>query len=149
VAIRRVNGRLELSEHKYWDLNFPREHERAEISEQDAIEQVREGLLNAVSLRMVADVPAGCYLYGGIDSCSILGLASALSQNPIKAFTIGFDDSDYDESKIAREMAAKCGADHDVMMLSGSELYGHFEETLWHAERTIYNTLGVAKLLMS
>lgn len=149
VAIKRVDGRLEISEHQYWDLDFPPERDRPEITEADAIEQVREGLLNAVHQRMVADVPVGCYLSGGIDSCAILGLASAYSQSPVKAFTIGFDDVAYDESKIATEMAESCGADQDIMRLSGNELYGHFEETLWHTERTIYNTLGVAKLLMS
>src|SRR5690606_34805533 len=93
--------------------------------------------------------PVGCYLSGGIDSCAIIGLASACRQGPVKAFTIGFDDKAYDESAIATEMAESCGADQDIMRLSGNELYGHFEETLWHTERTIYNTLGVAKLLMS
>lgn len=149
VTIKRRNGNLEISEQKYWDLDFPRDNERPEISEEDAIEQTREGLLNAVNHRMVADVPVGAYLSGGIDSCAILGLASACSQGPVKAFTIGFDDKAYDESAIATQMADSCGADQDIMRLSGNELYGHFEETLWHTERTIYNTLGVAKLLMS
>lgn len=149
VKIQRREGRLFISEQKYWDLDFPLEHERPEISEEDAIEQVREGLLNAVALRLEADVPVGSYLSGGIDSCAIIGLASACRQGPVKAFTIGFDDKAYDESKIATEMAESCGADQDIMRLSGNELYGHFEETLWHTERTIYNTLGVAKLLMS
>jgi asparagine synthase (glutamine-hydrolysing) len=149
VKIRRNKGSLEISENKYWDLDFPREHERPEISEEDAVEQVRESLLNAVALRLEADVPVGSYLSGGIDSCAILGLASACRQGPVKAFTIGFDDKAYDESAIATQMADSCGADQDIMRLSGNELYGHFEETLWHTERTIYNTLGVAKLLMS
>jgi asparagine synthase (glutamine-hydrolysing) len=48
-------------------------------------------------------VPVACYLSGGIDSCSILGIAAACQQSPIKAFTIGFDDGDYDETAIARE----------------------------------------------
>lgn len=149
VTIRRRNGALEVSEQRYWDLDFPREHERPEISEEDAVAGVRDGLLDAVALRLEADVPVGCYLSGGIDSCAILGLASACRQGPVKAFTIGFDAKAYDESAIATEMAASCGADQDIMRLSGTELYGHFEETLWHTERTIYNTLGVAKLLMS
>ncbi|MDT8397091.1 MAG: asparagine synthase (glutamine-hydrolyzing) [Pseudomonadales bacterium] len=149
VRIQRKNDTLVVNTQKYWDMDFPREHERAEISEADAIEQVREQLLEAVALRLEADVPVGCYLSGGIDSCAIIGLASACRQGPVKAFTIGFDDKAYDESAIASEMAASCGADQDIMRLSGDELYGHFEETLWHTERTIYNTLGVAKLLMS
>ncbi len=149
VTIKRRDNKLEINQHKYWDLDFPRENEREPMSEKEAIELTREGLLNAVNHRMVADVPVGCYLSGGIDSCAILGLASACAQQPVKAFTIGFDDAAYDESAIATEMAESCGADQDIMRLSGNELYGHFEETLWHTERTIYNTLGVAKLLMS
>jgi asparagine synthase (glutamine-hydrolysing) len=70
-------------------------------------------------------------------------------QSPVKAFTIGFDDTDYDETAIAREMAESVGADQDILRLQGDHLYDNLPETLWHAERTIYNTLGVAKLLMS
>ncbi len=149
VKVKRKAGEFEITDEKYWDLNFPKESERAKLSEEDAIKNVREGLLNAVALRMEADVPVGSYLSGGIDSCAIIGLASACSQGAVKAFTIGFDDKNYDESAIATEMAESCKADQDIMRLSGNELYGHFEKTLWHTERTIYNTLGVAKYLMS
>jgi asparagine synthase (glutamine-hydrolysing) len=149
VSIRRRDGALEVNEQKYWDMDFPTEAEREPVTESDAIESIREGLLNAVHLRLEADVPVGSYLSGGIDSCAIIGLASACRQGPVKAFTIGFDNKDYDESQIAREMAERCGADQDIMMLSGNELYGHFEETIWHTERSIYNTLAVAKFLMS
>ena len=110
------------------------------------ISGVRDELLEAVQLRLEADVPVACYLSGGIDSCSILGMSAASQQSPVKAFTIGFDDSDYDETPIAREMAESVGADQDVMMLQADHLYDNFVETLWHTERTIYNTLGVANL---
>ncbi len=150
VKVQRTNEKLEISEWKYWDVDFPRQEERNQsLDEQHHIAAIRKALLEAVELRMVADVPVGCYLSGGIDSCSILGLASAVSQNPVKAFTIGFDDKRYDESSIAKEMADATGAQQDVMRLSGQELYGHMEQTIWHAERTIYNTLAVAKYLMS
>ncbi len=149
LRIKRRNGKLEFINTKYWDLDFPTEHERPEMSEAEAIERTREELLNAVALRLEADVPVGSYLSGGIDSCAIIGLASACSQSPVRAFTIGFDDKNYDETPIATQMAEMCGAEQDVMRLSGNELYGHFEETLWHTERTIYNTLAVAKFLMS
>lgn len=149
LKIKRENGSLNISETKYWDLNFPKEVDRKEMAEDYAIEQTREHLLNAVALRLEADVPVGSYLSGGIDSCAIIGLASACRQGPVRAFTIGFDDKNYDESPIATQMAERCGAEQDIMRLSGDELYGYFEETLWHTERTIYNTLAVAKLLMS
>ena len=150
ITVKREGGQLSVSQWKYWDLNFPRQGERDRgLSETDHIDAVRAALLEAVELRMVADVPVGCYLSGGIDSCSILGLASAVSQTPVKAFTIGFDDARYDESAIAKEMADATGAEQDLMRLSGKELYGWMERTLWHTERTIYNTLAVAKFLMS
>jgi asparagine synthase (glutamine-hydrolysing) len=150
LKVQRRNGELQVSEWCYWDLNFPREGERdRSLGEQHHIEAIRAALLEAVELRMVADVPVGCYLSGGIDSCSILGLAAAVSQSPVKAFTIGFDDVRYDETPVAREMAEATGAEQDVLRLSGEQLYGWMERTIWHTERTIYNTLAVAKFLMS
>ncbi|MEC4090237.1 asparagine synthase (glutamine-hydrolyzing) [Pseudoalteromonas rubra] len=150
VSIRRSQQGLQISEQCYWDVTFPYASEyETRPDEAHYIAGVRRHLLEAVQLRLTADVPVGCYLSGGIDSCAILGLSSAAAQSPIKAFTIGFDSTDYDETPIAREMAAATQADHHIMTLSGDELYDHFEQTLWHTERTIYNTLGVAKYLMS
>lgn len=149
VSVRREGGRISVSTRKYWDMPFPANGVHADLADEEAVEGVRDELLEAVHLRLEADVPVGCYLSGGIDSCSILGLASAVQQSPVKAFTIGFDSDEYDETPIATEMAESCGADQDVMRLSAAHLYDHFEETIWHTERTIYNTLAVAKFLMS
>ncbi len=151
LTVRRRDGRLDVKEWCYWDVPFPEEDaSRIHVADEAPwIEGTREQLVNAVQLRMTADVPVGCYLSGGIDSCSILGLAAAASQNPVKAFTIGFDSEVYDETPIATEMAEATGADQDILRIESSHLYEHFEETLWHTERTIYNTLGVAKMLMS
>ena len=149
LIIERQHGKFKISEQKYWDMDFPLMDERVVKDEQDYIEGVRDQLLTATQLRLEADVPVACYLSGGIDSCSTLGMASASQQSPVKAFTIGFDDSAYDETPIATEMAESVGADQDVMLLKADHLYDNFVETLWHTERTIYNTLGVAKMLMS
>ncbi|MCK9608091.1 MAG: asparagine synthase (glutamine-hydrolyzing) [Methylomonas sp.] len=150
VSIERRDGRLRISDRRYWDMPFPQEHQRGAPGDQEQyIDGVRERLIEAVQLRLEADVPVGCYLSGGIDSCSIIGLATASTQGAVKAFTIGFDNADYDETPIATEMAQATGADQEILRLNATHLYDHFEETLWHTERTIYNTLGVAKLLMS
>jgi asparagine synthase (glutamine-hydrolysing) len=150
LIIQRRNGSFHVEDKRYWDMDFPRKDERGEEkSEEFYIEAIREKLTEAVIHRLEADVPVGCYLSGGIDSCSILGLSAAAQQSPVKAFTISFDSDDYDESAIAKEMAATTEADHDIMPLAASHLYDNFVETHWHTERTIYNTLGVAKLLMS
>ncbi|TMN43206.1 asparagine synthase (glutamine-hydrolyzing) [Pseudoalteromonas sp. S2755] len=150
VSITRSEQGFSIEDRPYWDVNFPKA--QAYLNSKDEayyIDGVRKQLLEAVQLRLTADVPVGCYLSGGIDSCAILGLSSAAAQAPIKAFTIGFDSAEYDETPIAKQMAQATKADHHIMSLSGDELYGHFERTLWHTERTIYNTLGVAKYLMS
>jgi len=152
MIVKRRNGTLEATTREYWDMEFPTLEERKEIKE-DAeadIETIREKLIESVVLRLEADVPVGCYLSGGIDSCCILGLASGAQQSPVKAFTIAFDNDDYDESPIAKEMAESMNADQELIQLKAEDLYGeNYERTVWHAERTFYNTLGVAKYLMS
>jgi len=150
LIIDRKHGQFHIRDEKYWDMDFPLASERPDkYAEEEYIEGVREKLMQAVQLRLEADVPVACYLSGGIDSCSILGLSSASQQSAVKAFTIGFDDADYDETGIAKQMAQATQADQDILMLQADHLYDNFVETLWHTERTIYNTLGVAKFLMS
>lgn len=151
LRIRRRSGRLDITAHRYWDLDFPLEEERpAKVDEMAHVERIRDELIRSIVFRLEADVPVGCYLSGGIDSCCILGLATGAMQSPVKAFTISFDDDTYDEADIAREMAASMQADHELIHLAANDLYGeNFEKTVWHAERTFYNTLGVAKFLMS
>ncbi|MCG5499252.1 asparagine synthase (glutamine-hydrolyzing) [Ectothiorhodospira lacustris] len=150
VTIERRHGKFQIRDDRYWDMDFPLQSERGEEKDEDFyIEGIREKLMEAVQLRLEADVPVACYLSGGIDSCITLGLSAAHQQSAVKAFTIGFDNADYDETAIAQEMARSVGADQDIMRLDAGHLYDNLVETLWHAERTIYNTLGVAKLLMS
>jgi asparagine synthase (glutamine-hydrolysing) len=151
VIISRDGDGFTVRHHRYWDADFPdaKEHEDHEEA-QYYIDGVQERLLDAVRARLEADVPVGCYLSGGIDSCSILGLATSMQQSHVKAFTIGFDDAKFDEAKIAAEMAVKTQADQVLLGLGAGDLYGpYFPRTVWHAERTFYNTLGVAKWHMS
>ncbi len=150
LEIKRRDGRLSVQDHRYWDMDFPVAGRPAVVEdEQPYVDAVRQHLVDAVHLRLEADVPVGCYLSGGIDSCSIMGLAAAARQGPVMAFTIGFDDTDYDETKVAQEMARATGAQQEILRIQPDHLYDYFVETLWHTERSIYNTLGVAKLLMS
>lgn len=151
LRVRKRGGRLDISQHRYWDFEFPPEEaHREEHNEEEHVDRVRAELIDAIVMRLEADVPVGSYLSGGIDSCCILGLATGAMQSPVKAYTISFDDEDYDEAPIAREMAQSMNADQEVIHLRGDDLYGeNYIKTVWHAERTFYNTLGVAKNLMS
>ncbi len=151
MIINRQGNRLEAEQHCYWDMDFPLDGETDEsLADEDYVMKVREELLESVVHRLEADVPVGCYLSGGIDSCSMIGLASAVQQSPVKAYTISFDHDAYDEAKIATEMAQKVKADQELLNLKAEDLYGdNYITTMWHAERTFYNTLGVAKWCMS
>ena len=151
LVIERHGDRLETKAIRYWDAEFPTGVPTTTSSDgAEYVDGVRERLIDAVRVRLEADVPVGCYLSGGIDSCSALGLATQMQQSHVRAFTISFDDADYDEASIAAEMAARTKADQVVLNLGREDLYGAaFERTVWHAERTFYNTLAVAKWRMS
>jgi asparagine synthase (glutamine-hydrolysing) len=79
---------------------------------EEAAEQLRETLLAAVRRQMIADVPVGAFLSGGIDSSSVVAAMRRVSNAPVKTFTARFEHAPYDESPIAREVAAHLGTDH-------------------------------------
>ena len=150
VVTKKDGGGVDVEERRYWDAEFPLDGQHDDLSDEQHIENVRAALVESIALRLEADVPVACYLSGGIDSCSIIGMAAAIQQSPVKAFTISFDDARYDEAAIATEMAEKAGADQDILNVKAADLYGeNFEQAVYYSERTFYNTLGVAKMLMS
>ena len=76
------------------------------------MERLRARLDEAVRLRLRADVPVACYLSGGLDSCSVLGIASEhRRRNPLRAYTLSFDMADYDERALAEAQAKLSGAE--------------------------------------
>jgi asparagine synthase (glutamine-hydrolysing) len=106
-------------------------------------------LEEAVRLRLRADVPVGCYLSGGLDSCAVLSLAAKYRSDPIRAFTLTFDRPDYDEEKEAKEMAANVGADFFPIPIRQDDLADHFADAVLQSETFCINAHGVAKYLLS
>src|SRR5262249_47321308 len=96
-----------------------------------------------------ADVPVACYLSGGIDSCTILGIAARLSRRPLRAYTLSFNHPDYDEADIAREQAKRSGAEFCRVNVRTEDLADHFAQAVYHAERPFANAHAVAKYLLS
>lgn len=103
------NGIPEISIERYWDLQYT---PKLWISEYDACDGIREKLRDAVHRRLISDVPLGAFLSGGIDSSIVVGLMAQLSSAPVKTFTIGFSDRQFDETLHARRVAQKWGTDH-------------------------------------
>jgi len=97
------------SETQYWAAQFRSEA----IPPAEAVAGVRRRLDAAVLKRLEADVPLGAFLSGGVDSTSIVGIMSSISEEPVRTFSIGFQDQpNYDETEHAREAASLFGTDH-------------------------------------
>lgn len=133
---------------QYWDFDYPRESELKAASPA-MIEEFGAILEEAVKLRMHADVPVAAYLSGGLDSCAVLGLAARHASGPIAAFTLGFDHDDYDETRVARDMAAKAGATFHPIAMTQEILAANFEDAVYNAETLMVNGHGVAKYMLS
>ncbi|PFG53740.1 asparagine synthase (glutamine-hydrolysing) [Marinobacter sp. LV10R520-4] len=81
----------------------------------DAVEQTRQAMMTSVGQRMMADVPLGAFLSGGVDSSLVVALMQAQSSKPVRTFSVGFDDARYDESSHAAAVAAHLGTDHTTL----------------------------------
>jgi asparagine synthase (glutamine-hydrolysing) len=135
---------------QYWDFNFPRASAAAaRRSDQDWAAELRSVLEEAVRIRLRADVPVGCYLSGGLDSCAVLGLAAKHHHGPVRAFTLTFDRAEYDEGAIAEEMAREAGAEFRPIPIRQDDLADHFADAIQQAETLCNNAHGVAKYLLS
>lgn len=149
MIVRAREQRWELRE--YWDLGLGSAGPEDEIADPDrAMETVREALVEAVRLRLRADVPVGVYLSGGIDSATVAALAARCTSGPIKAFSISFpDDAAFNEQELARHMARHIGAEFHSVTCDFETLLRNVEDFLWVVELPFLNFHGVGKFLLS
>jgi asparagine synthase (glutamine-hydrolysing) len=131
---------------RYWRL----EPEPAERSDEEWLELVREKVTAAVRRRLIADVPLGALLSGGIDSSIVVALMAEASSEPVRTFTIGFPDERYDERVYARAVAERYGTRHEELEveLDAQELLPRLAWTLDEplGDEAILPTLLISEL---
>lgn len=116
-TITLQDGRLELK--RYWQLTFDAEPSLTEV---EAVEQVGSLLQEAVRLRLVADVPVGAFLSGGIDSSSIVALMREATGGTIRTFSLVFREQEFSEGPFAALVAQKFGTEHIEYVMTAEEV---------------------------
>lgn len=115
--MRWKDGRIET--HRYWRPDFSK---KIKITEEDAIEETTRILRESTRLRMISEVPLGAFLSGGVDSSTVVALMAQESSQPVKTFSIGFEEQDYSELKYARRVAEHVGAEYNEFIVRPNAL---------------------------
>lgn len=114
-----------------------------------AVACVREVFTRSVERRMIADVPLGAFLSGGVDSSAVVGVMSGLSSTPVRTFTIGFDDqTGFDERPYARLVADRFGTDHTEFVVD-SDRAELVERLVWHHDQPFGDSSALPTFLLS
>ncbi len=136
-----------ISKKRYWELSFT---PTCRDDEATAIERTRELLKEAVQVRLMSEVPLGAFLSGGVDSSIVVGLMSSVMSQPVKTFSIGFEEDDYSELPYARQVARHFGTDHHEFFVR-PELVSVLPQLVWaydepFADSSMLPTYYVSKL---
>lgn len=132
---------------RYWDLPFT---PTCQDDEAIALERIRELVKDAVQVRLMSEVPLGAFLSGGIDSSVVVGLMSQMMSQPVKTFSIGFEEDDYSELPYARRIAKHFGTDHHEFVVK-PDLISVLPHLVWaydepFADSSMLPTYYVSKL---
>jgi asparagine synthase (glutamine-hydrolysing) len=130
---------------RYWDLAFEPERGR---SEDYFVERLRALLEESVRLHLVSDVPLGAFLSGGIDSSAVVATMAGLTSAPVKTFSIGFNDADYDERPYARAVAKQVGSDHHELILEPDAL-DIIDDVTWYLDEPFGDCSAIPTYMVS
>jgi len=138
------NGKLKIN--NYWEINF----QSNGASEKTFQRKIRELLQDAVKIRLMSDVPLGAFLSGGVDSSTTVALMAQVMDQPVKTFSIGFEDASYNELEYARIIAKKFKTDHHEFIIK-PDAVDLTEKLIWFLDEpfgdfSIFPTYLVSKM---
>ena len=116
---------------------------------EEATERLVELLERSVRLRLRSDVEVGLLVSGGLDSSVLAALARKLQPERLRAFSIGFADASFDESRHQRSLVDALGLTHSTIEVTGDDIADHFQAALWHAEIPQFRTAFVPMFLLA
>ena len=140
------NGKAELRQ--YWDLQFSKPSNL--LSLDDAEKELSNLLAESVELHMIADVPVGVLLSGGVDSTAVLSFAAERTDKEISSYTVGFSDSGVaDERPYAKLAAETFGTQHHDMTITAGDFAEFLPQYVWHMEEPVCEPPAVAMYYVS
>jgi len=137
-------GRVTLRQ--YWDFTYEPAGEARPA--EDYLEELRALLDESVRMRLVADVPLGAFLSGGVDSSAVVGLMARAGTRPVKTFSIGFNEDSYDELRYARVAAREFGTDHHEFIVT-PEICSVVDELVWHFDEPFADSSAIPTYVVS
>jgi asparagine synthase (glutamine-hydrolysing) len=128
---------------RYWDI--PTGEEAGERSPEEWQQGLVEELERSVSYRLIADVPVGCALSGGVDSSLVTSLACGAATSEMHSFSIGFDLPEFDERPYAKQIAGALGIENHTQVLDSSAFFDLLPKLTWHMDEPINhpNSVGI------
>ncbi|WP_395621064.1 asparagine synthase (glutamine-hydrolyzing) [Dokdonella sp.] len=143
-----ADGRETLT--RYWDWTFPEQGSPAAFdSVEQATDELRALLIDAVRLQLRADVPVGAYLSGGLDSSGIVAMIRGFTDTPVRTFSVAFEDAEFDESEHQQAMVRHLGTDHTTLRCTRAQIAEAFPRLVRHAEAPVLRTAPVPLMLLS
>ena len=138
----------ELRIKRYWDVSFEKVKEDQK-SDSDYIEEWHELFRNSVRLRLMADVPLGMFLSGGIDSSAIAAVMSGMVSDPIKTFSVAFKEREANELEYARLISNAFKTNHHEIVVSPADFFATLPRLVWHEDEPLAHPSSVALYFVS
>ena len=139
----------EISIEPYWDLSAAFDAAKSAPSDRDLVGEFRDRFREAVQLRLMADVPLGVFLSGGIDSAAITAVMSKLANAPIKTFSVAFAEREGNELAYARLVAERFRADQYEVVVSPSDFFSVLGRLVWHEDEPIGHPASIPLYFVS